>query len=59
LSDGTYIRDFDPSRRQLTVFCKDQKERVTPLHGQIAMALNGVPRQAARCSIHAVGTTNL
>jgi hypothetical protein len=59
LNDGTYIRDFDPSRPQLTVFGKDQKERVIPLHGRIAMALNGVPRRAARCSIHAVGTTNL
>jgi site-specific recombinase XerD len=36
---GIRIRDFDLSRRQLTVFGKGQKERVIPLRGRIVMAL--------------------
>jgi len=36
---GIWIRDFDLSRSQLTVFGKGQKERVIPLRGRIVMAL--------------------
>jgi integrase/recombinase XerD len=36
---GIRVRDFDPTRQQLTVFGKGQKERVIPLRGRIVMAL--------------------
>jgi site-specific recombinase XerD len=36
---GIRIRDFDLSRRQLTVFGKGQKEREIPLRGRIVMTL--------------------
>jgi len=36
---GIRVRDFDPERRQLTVFGKGQKERIVPLRGRIVMAL--------------------
>jgi integrase/recombinase XerD len=36
---GTRVRDFDLTRRQLTVLGKGQKERVIPLRGRIVMAL--------------------
>jgi integrase/recombinase XerD len=44
------VRDFDLSRRVLTVFGKGQKERVLPLRGRIVLAASGTCSPSFRSS---------